>query len=110
MNNEEKINRLKELIDGSASFGEADKKKLIAKIPELKPEEIDEAIRVFEEEIEDWKAIYNKHEENKALLLDLMGKSQHEISQMSKNFIKKSERGEHEVEEAEAEDLLKTIK
>lgn len=109
MDNEDKINRLKELIQRSASFNDEDKKKLIAKIPELKPEEIDKAIRIFEEEIEDWKAIYKKHEEDKALLLDFMDKSHHEIAQMSKKLIKESEKGEHKVEEAEAEDLLKTI-
>ena len=104
-----KTKRLEELIHGSASFSEADKKKLIAKISELTPEEIDEAIQVFEEEVEDWKAIYKKAEADKHLLLTFMDKSQHKLSGMMKTEVKKAERGEHKTEETEAEDLLKTI-
>ena len=109
MDSEEKTKRLEELIRGSASFGEADKQKLIAKIPELKPNEVDEAIQVFEEEIEDFKAIYRKAEADKSLLLAFMDKSQHELSQMIKTEVKKAEKGEHKAEETEAEDILKTI-
>ena len=109
MDSEEKTKRLEELIQGSASFDEADKKKLIAKIPELKASEIDEAIQVFEEEIEDFKAIYRKAEADKNLLLTFMDKSQNELSKMIKTEVKKAEKGEHKAEETEAEDLLKTI-
>ncbi|MFH0838159.1 MAG: hypothetical protein V1880_02745 [Patescibacteria group bacterium] len=110
MEQKEKIERLKELIAGSASFSDVDKQKLIAKIPGLTTEAMDEAIRVFEEEIEDWKAIYKKHGENKAMLFRFMDESQRNISQMSHRLIKKAENGEHAAEETAAEDLLKTIK
>lgn len=104
-----KIERLKKLIEGSAAFSQDDKLKLTAKIPELTDSEMDESIRVFEKEIEDWKEIYKRHEENKAMLFDYMDKSQHRLAQISREGVKTSERGQRATEEAESEELLKTI-
>lgn len=109
MDQKEKIERLKKLIEGSAAFSQEDKLKLVAGISSLTETRVDEAIRVFEEEIEDWKQIYKKNEENKAMLVDYIDKSQRELTRMSQTVVKTSEEGQQVDEETKAEELLKTI-
>ena len=109
MENEDKINRLKELIDGSASFSDSDKAKLLAKLPDLSMEEVDKAIKVFESEIEDWKEIYEDHEARKSEMKDYMQESKQELLKITQEYVRKAEKDEQTGDNAQLEDLLNTI-
>lgn len=102
MENKDKTERLKKLIKESASFTDEDKHQLIAKIPELNVPEVDEAIQVLEEEMAEWKALYETNEENKVWLKDHLSTSQKEISEMANKLTQ-------EADSEQAEELLKSV-
>ncbi len=49
------------LLAGSLSLSKVEKKKIIESIPKLRQEQVDELIRIFEEEIEKFAALNAKH-------------------------------------------------
>ena len=109
MKKEDKQDRLKKLIQGSATFNATGKKKLLTKASELTPDQMDEAIAVFEREITEVKEIYSNYQKNKTNLAKFTDKSKKEVKKITKKVLKKAEADSKSDEIAKAEKLIANI-